>query len=165
MDSLNILRQGITDIADAVRNKTGETSKIPFKQIPEAINNITADILLQNKTITENGEYTADEGYDGLGTVTVNISSSGGSSGGNSTATNTMPNGYTVNFHNSDGVLVQSHSAIFGYWVDEPITFVTDHWEDKNGHVHIFPLVVEEKDGINVVDVYGTEAMTQENIL
>lgn len=32
------------------------------------------DIALQNKEITENGEYTADEQYDGLGKVTVNVS-------------------------------------------------------------------------------------------
>jgi hypothetical protein len=31
----------------------------------------------QNKTITENGTYTADSGYTGLGTVTVNVESSG----------------------------------------------------------------------------------------
>lgn len=30
----------------------------------------------QDKTITENGEYTADSGYTGLGTVTVNVPSS-----------------------------------------------------------------------------------------
>lgn len=35
----------------------------------------------QDKTITENGQYTADEGYSGLGTITVNVSSSGPSSG------------------------------------------------------------------------------------
>lgn len=35
----------------------------------------------QNKTITENGEYTADSGYTGLGVVTVNVEASGG--GGN----------------------------------------------------------------------------------
>lgn len=34
--------------------------------------------VLQDKTITENGEYTSDSGYDGLGTVTVNVESSGG---------------------------------------------------------------------------------------
>ena len=33
------------------------------------------DIALQNKEITENGEYTADEQYDGLGKVTVNVQS------------------------------------------------------------------------------------------
>lgn len=32
----------------------------------------------QNKTITENGEYTADSGYTGLGVVTVNVAASGG---------------------------------------------------------------------------------------
>ena len=32
----------------------------------------------QNKTITENGTYTADSGYTGLGTVTVEVASAGG---------------------------------------------------------------------------------------
>ena len=35
----------------------------------------------QNKTITENGTYTADSGYTGLGTVVVDVATSGG--GGN----------------------------------------------------------------------------------
>lgn len=34
----------------------------------------------QNKTITENGTYTADSGYTGLGTVTVEVASGGGGS-------------------------------------------------------------------------------------
>ncbi|MBR6515434.1 MAG: hypothetical protein IKT40_01115 [Bacilli bacterium] len=38
---------------------------------PSNINN-------QDKTIIENGTYTADDGYTGLGTVTVNVESSGG---------------------------------------------------------------------------------------
>lgn len=36
-----------------------------------------ATICNQDKTITENGEYTADEGYTGLGTVTVNVEATG----------------------------------------------------------------------------------------
>lgn len=32
------------------------------------------DVTLQDKEITENGEYTADEQYDGLGKVTVSVS-------------------------------------------------------------------------------------------
>lgn len=36
------------------------------------------EINNQDKTITKNGSYTADEGYTGLGTVTVNVPSEGG---------------------------------------------------------------------------------------
>lgn len=47
----------------------------------------TAEVMLQNKTITENGTYSADSGYDGLGTVTVNVTGSGGSGGDYKTCT------------------------------------------------------------------------------
>ncbi len=39
---------------------------------------VVQEINLQDKTITENGEYTADEGFDGLGRVTVDVAGSGG---------------------------------------------------------------------------------------
>ena len=34
------------------------------------------EVSLQDKSVSSNGTYTADTGYDGLGTVTVNVSSS-----------------------------------------------------------------------------------------
>lgn len=39
----------------------------------EKIVEVPANPNLQDKTITENGEYNADEGYDGLGTINVNV--------------------------------------------------------------------------------------------
>lgn len=39
---------------------------------------LVQEIKLQDKTITENGEYTADSGFDGLGKVTVEVAGSGG---------------------------------------------------------------------------------------
>lgn len=36
--------------------------------------NVNTQPTLQDKTVTENGSYTADSGYDGLGTVTVAVS-------------------------------------------------------------------------------------------
>ena len=38
----------------------------------------TGNPVLQDKTITENGTYTADGGYDGLGMVTVDVKGGGG---------------------------------------------------------------------------------------
>ena len=40
---------------------------------------VKTEVKLQDKTVTENGTYSADEGYDGLGEVTVEVAGSGGS--------------------------------------------------------------------------------------
>lgn len=40
---------------------------------------VTPDVLLQEKTITANGTYSADEGYNGISKVTVNVASGSGS--------------------------------------------------------------------------------------
>ena len=53
----------LTQIASALQNKAaGGTIEVEPK--------------LQDKTITANGSYTADDGYDGLGTVNVNVAQS-----------------------------------------------------------------------------------------
>lgn len=51
----------------------GQASLI--SQIKTTINTLpgAGNLILQNKTITLNGTYTADSGYDGLRTVTVNV--------------------------------------------------------------------------------------------
>lgn len=50
---------------------------------------------LQDKYITENGAYAADEGYDGLGVVTVNVTSPGpGPTPGSGYSITLMRNGY-----------------------------------------------------------------------
>ena len=65
----------LRDIADAIRTKKETTEQIPAENFDQEILSIETgpQINNQDKEITENGTYTADEGYTGLGTVTVNV--------------------------------------------------------------------------------------------
>ena len=76
----NVLGELFADIADAIREKTGETGSMKPAEFPSKIDAIETqtDPVLQDKTITENGTYTADSGFDGLGSVTVDVAGSGG---------------------------------------------------------------------------------------
>ena len=66
-------RSNMVALANAVRNKTGQTEELTFGEIVANINDISvgAEIKNQDITIKENGTYTASDGYTGFGTVTV----------------------------------------------------------------------------------------------
>ena len=59
--------------------QNGNYNLLPDQEF-DAISNVNISVsvspVLQNKTITENGSYTADQNYDGLGTVIVNVQGS-----------------------------------------------------------------------------------------
>ena len=73
-------RQDLQDIANKLKAKIGKTDGMSFPNgFKEAIDNISGEPKLQDKVITENGTYQADSGYDGLGSVTVEVASGGNS--------------------------------------------------------------------------------------
>ena len=61
--------------------QNGNYNLLPDQEF-DAISNVNISVsvspVLQNKTIRENGSYSADSGYDGLGTVIVNVPSGSG---------------------------------------------------------------------------------------
>ena len=81
MADISNLSNYLKDVADAIRTKKETTGQIPAAEFDTEILSIEtgSQINNQNKEITTNGTYTADEGYTGLGTVTVNVPQEGGS--------------------------------------------------------------------------------------
>ncbi len=72
------LTDKLTAIADAIRGKTGGTDELTLDQMATEIAGIESDPVLSELTVTENGEYTPDEGVDGFSKVIANIAASGG---------------------------------------------------------------------------------------
>lgn len=67
--------QLFSDIADAVRTKTGSQDLIPRQGLPKEISSITGSATLGTKSITANGTYNASsDNLDGYSAVTVNVS-------------------------------------------------------------------------------------------
>ena len=71
-ETKQLIRDAIEEMGQTV------TDTDTFRSYAEKIR--AAKPVLQDKTITENGTYTADEGFDGLGEVTVDVAGSGGGS-------------------------------------------------------------------------------------
>lgn len=71
---LETINQIKDDIRAAILSKGGNLPKeTAFKTYANGVRSIPTDILNQDITVTDNGVYRADEGYSGLGTVTVNL--------------------------------------------------------------------------------------------
>ena len=79
MARVDNLENFLTDVADAIREKKGTQDQIPAGNFDTEIKSIETGTKInnQNKDITKNGTYTADEGYTGLGTVIVNVPQTG----------------------------------------------------------------------------------------
>lgn len=72
------VRSVLTAIADAIRAKTGESGTMKLEQMPEKITGIQTGGNIQSArtvTVTANGtqEIVPDEGYAGMGKVTVTV--------------------------------------------------------------------------------------------
>lgn len=79
MARINNLTNFLTDIATAIKSKTGRNTNIAPSNFDTEILSIASD--LTTKTITTNGTYNASsDSVDGYSSVTVNVPSSGTSS-------------------------------------------------------------------------------------
>lgn len=89
----------------------------------------TGEPNLQDKTITENGTFTADDGYDGLGSVTVDVKGAGGGS---------LPAGAYWKF---DGTISLPNSNY-------------QRWFMLNENLYALTLTATGKTGSNTVSIY-----------
>ena len=114
----------LTDIADAIRSKTGKTASMTPAEMVDEIESISGggSSTLITKTITENGTYSAeDDSADGYSSVTVNVPTGGGAS----SWTKVAETSYQVSTTSTSASTVEEwatgHSEI---WTSEKIVYV-----------------------------------------
>ena len=90
---------------------------------------------LQDKTITENGTYQADSGYDGLGSVTVEVASGGSLEG--------LENGYDVMFYDENNDGLAFYSIKQGHTINPPV-YNCKAWQTADGQKQEFPFTPTE---------------------
>lgn len=62
----------LTNLANAIRNKTGEVKSYTIDEMIEKINGMSSSVLT-SLNVTTNGTYTPPSGFDGFNTVNVNV--------------------------------------------------------------------------------------------
>lgn len=153
---------GDIELIDAEFNSNGDYTA-PSGQ---AYQNVTVDVTftptLQNKTITTNGSYTADQGYDGLGTVTVDVQPGGGES--YITAYYSIT---TYDYYNNtdawSGRIINSLTNVIEEWIDGvQVTPMTDTYQFSMNIVHTVKFVYDPQHNetvANMFDYYGITPM------
>lgn len=71
------LTEKLTNIADAIRSKTGGTEALTLDEMVTEIDGIETGGVVESLEITSNGTYTAPEGIDGYTPVVVNVPQDG----------------------------------------------------------------------------------------
>ena len=57
-------------------------------------------------------------------------------------------------------MLVESHSALFDFWIDAPISYTPSGWRNADGHINQFPLTVTAEE-VNSTGIYNLYAVNE----
>jgi len=72
---LKVEENVLPNLAKTIMAKTGRSEPMTLPEFEAEVESITSSKvnILQEKIVTENGTYTADEGYDAIGKMIVNV--------------------------------------------------------------------------------------------
>lgn len=106
--------------------------------------------LIKKSTLTEIGDAIREKTGSTELIDPANFASEIGDISGEGESAPAIEGGFTVNFHDTEGNLIEVHSALVGNRIDTPLSYIPITWRDESDTIKQFPMSMDDAGEVDV---------------